>query len=395
MKPSLYSKTFQSFRVAIRPFELADAEGVNALHDDIGWAAPTHDQWIWLSDNPARGNAPMGWVIDNNGRIDGFIGSFRQTHYRQAARFSTATSHSVIVSPRAKGGLRDLIQPFLDQKDVFAVSILNANEVGSPIYRKLGIKPLASPLHDVKLSWILAPTITLISKWLRLAATRYPALYPVLAERFTPRSITLFDGRMVRWPTGVHVLNDLSDSSSLGSLWQALKAEGQLVVDRSPAILRWRLSIPGLSSPPLLLGYHDDQGLCAYAMAQMSKTGPLDVPALEIIDMVSLERTSAQALPVLLKAVKTAAYKMGAAKVRLPLVSPQLYKALANKTGMNHTEGGWGHAFAHFNAPQEQFADWQPTPFEGSYGFTLRQPRLKPKTLRRQKGEQALAVSES
>lgn len=381
--------------MAIRPFELADAQGVNALHEDIGWAAPTHDQWVWLSANPARGKAPMGWVIDNNGRIDGFIGSFRQTYFREHQRFSSATSHSVIVSPRAKGGLRELIEPFLDQKDVFAVTVLNANEVGSPIYRKLGITPLPSPLHDVKLSWILAPTITVISKWMRMAATRYPALYAVFGERFTPRSSTLFDGRMVRWPSGVHFINDLSDSSSLANLWTALRAEGKLIADRSPATLRWRLSIPGLSSPPILLGYHDEKGLCAYAMAQMSKTGPLDVPALEILDMVALDRSATVALPTLLKAVKTAAYKMGAAKVRLPLVSPQIYKALASKTGMNRDEGGWGHAFARFNGPQEQFADWQPTPFEGSYSFTLRQPRLKPKKMRRQKGEQAMAVSES
>ncbi len=381
--------------MAIRPFELKDADGVNALHDDIGWAAPSHEQWVWLSNNPARGKAPVGWVIDNDGRIDGFIGSFRQTLYRSHARFSTATSHSVIVSPRAKGGLRDLIQPFLDQKDTFAVTVLNANQIGSPIYRKLGIPPLPSPLHDVKLAWILAPTITLISKWMRLAASRYPALYDVFGERFTPRSATLFDGRMVGWPKGVHMLHDLSDSSSLGSFWNELKADGKLVADRSPAALRWRLSIPGLSAPPLLLGYHDEKGLCAYAMVQMSKTGPLDVTALEIIDMVALERAPANALPTLLKAVKTAAYKRGAAKVRLPLVSQQLHKALASKTGMNHVEGGWGHAFARFHAPQENFADWQPTPFEGSYGFTLRQPRLKPKKMRRQKGEQTLAASES
>lgn len=381
--------------MVIRPFELTDAEGVNALHHDIGWAAPSHEQWVWLSNNPARGTAPFGWVIDTDGRIDGFIGSFRQNHYRSHTRHCTATSHSVIVSPRAKGGLRELIAPFLDQKDLFVVTVLNANEIGSPIYRRLGLEPLASPLHDVKLSWILAPTVTLVAKWLRTVARRFPNLYPVLGERFTPRSSSLFDGRMVRWPDNVHFLHDVSDASALGRFWTELKAEGQLVVDRSPAILRWRLSMPGLASPPIMLGYHDANGLCAYAMAQLSKTGPLDVPALEIIDMVALERAPEQALPTLLKGLKTAAYKLGAAKVRLPLVSTPLHNALVGKTGLIHTEGGWGHAFARFHAPQDSFADWHPTPLEGSYSFTLRQPRLKPKTYRPTKGEQALAASES
>lgn len=365
--------------MAIRPFELSDTEGVNALHDDIGWPVPSRNHWNWLASNPAREQAPLGWVIDNGGRIDGFFGSFRQTHYRNHTRLLSATSHSVIVSPRAKGSLRELIAPFLDQKDLFAVTILNANQFGSPAYRRCGIEPTASPLHDVKLAWILAPATVFVSKWMRTVAQKFPALYPVLGERFTPHSSALFDARMVKWPKGIHCLNDLSDNSAMGRFWNELKAQGPLVADRSPETLRWRLSVPDLATPPLVLGYHDDTGLCAYAVGQLSKTGPLDVPALEIIDMIALDRAPDQALTTLLAALKTAARKMGAAKVRLPLVSPRLHKLLARHTGLIHPEGGWGHAFARFHAPADPFTDWQPTALEGSYNFTLRQPRLKPK----------------
>lgn len=361
--------------MAIRPFELTDIEGVNALHAHINWSAPSAAQWHWLASNPARGTSPMGWVIDNDGRIDGFLGNFRLTYFRDVTMYGAATSHSIIVSPRAKGALRELIQPFLGQTDLFAVSILNANGIGSPIYRHYGLKPFASPVHDVKLAWLLNPPRIFLAKALRSLAGRIPTLYPLLGERFLPRPGPAFDPRSVAWPAGVHAIADLSDTSAFATFWQQLKGDGALVAERSPAIMRWRLAMPDLASRPVLLGYYDDQGLCAYAMGQLSKLGPVEVVTLEIIDLIALDRAPATAIPTLIRALKLAGRKMQAAKLRLPVVSAKTHAALGAKASLAHNEGGWGHAFAHFNAPDADFADWQPTPFEGSYSFTLPQPR--------------------
>ncbi len=361
----------------VRPFELTDIEGVNALHTQVDWPAPSAEHWQWLASNPARGTSPMGWVIDNDGRIDGFLGNFRQTYFRDSAMFGAATSHSIIVSPRAKGSLRALITPFMAQTDLFAVSILNANGIGSPIYRHFGMKPFASPTHDVKLAWLLAPRRVLLAKALRSLAAHIPSLYPWLGERFLPRAAPPFDPRQVAWPAGVHVIADLSDISAFGTFWQRLKGDGALVADRSPTTLRWRLAVPDLALRPVVLGYYDEQGLCAYAIAQLSKLSPLGVVTLEIIDLIALDRAPATAIPTLMRALKIAGRKMQAAKLLLPLVSAKTQAALDHKGGLVHDEGGWGHAFAHFNAPEAGFADWQPTPFEGSYSFTLRQPRLR------------------
>lgn len=380
--------------MAVRPFELADIEGVNALHTHINWPAPSLEQWHWLASNPARGSSPMGWVVDNDGRIDGFMGNFRQAYFRDQIRFESATSHSIIISPRAKGALRELIRPFLEQKQLFAVSILNANSLGSPIYRHYGLKPFSSPIHDVKLAWILSPAIALAAKLLRSSVNRYPAMAALVGECFSPHSGKMFDARLTAWPAHVRAIEDLSDNSSMGSLWEQLRAEGALVADRSPATLRWRLSIPGLATRPLLIGYYDADGLCAYALAQLSKTGPVDVTTLEIIDLIALERAPDDALATLVRSTKIAARKMGAAKVRLPVVSARTFAALEHKTGMVHNEGGWGHAFAHFNAPEADFADWQPTPFEGSYSFTLRQPLLRRPPTRPRHVSSSVAVSE-
>lgn len=363
--------------MAIRPFTLADIEGVNALHDDVHWPVPSFEQWHWLARNPSQPeNAPLGWVIDNDGRIDGFVGNYRRTAYRGRKRHSIASAYSVLVSPRAKGSLRELLKPFFAQQDVTFTTILNANELASPIYRKLGLAPLPHPTHDQKLSWTLAPTLALIARGLRVAVNHWPSLADKVGECFAPRAVAQFDPRSIHWPRNVHLVEDLSDNSAIGQFWENLRAEERFVTDRSPATLRWYVQAPDSDMAPLILGYHDESGLVAYALAQISKTRTIDVPVLEVLDIAWLSRAPAQAVPSLIRALQQAGYKMAVIKVRIPVVTAALLDALGPKRRTARIEGGWGHAFTSAASPDD-YADWMPTAFDSSDGFTLRRPPRK------------------
>ena len=371
-------------------------DGVNALHSEINWPELTPAKWQWLASNPARPpDMPLGWVLDHDGRIDGFIGNFVSRYFRERQRYIAASGHSVIVSPRARGAIRDLLEPFTRQSGVFAASMLNANQIGGPIYAKLGMQPYPAETSAIKLSWILSPSLTFSARILRKVIEVWPQTLALIGEPFSPRGAAMFDPRSVIWPKGIHPIEDLSDSGSYAEFWKSLQAEGRLVADRSPAVIRWRMAQPDLTYPPLLLGYHDAEGLCAYAMAIMSKTGPVDVPTLEIIDLVKLDRAPPLTIPTLIRALKTAGYKSGACKVRLPLLGPSLLKALDHKVPKARNEGGWGHAYVHFTGQAEDFADWEPTALEGSYGFTLRQPKVKQPRARSRSRNSALAVTEA
>jgi len=357
-----------------RPFTLDDAAGVNALHAQIHWPVPSAAQWEWLAAHPAhRGGQPIGWVIDNNGRIDGFIGCQRRHVFHRRQRLILGSIHSVIVAPYARGSTRTLLDTVAAEPDLAATVILNANRIGSPVYSHRGYAPLAGPSHDVRISWILAPTITLMSRLMRQSLERWPGMVNVFGERFSPRASTLFNPRLIHWPKGVHLIEDLSDNSAYGQFWRDLLAEPRMVSDRSPALMRWFCQQPDRMRPPLMLGYHDDRGLAAYALAQISKTGPVDVAVLEILDMVALDRAPDTALPALIKAIKTAAYKMEAAKVRLPVVNAELMRRLGSLARSAHREGAWGHGFIKAG-DAALFDSWSPTAFDGSDGFTLRQP---------------------
>jgi len=67
------------------------------------------------------------------------------------------------------------------------------------------------------------------------------------------------------------------------------------------------------------------------------------------------------------------ARNMGAAKVRLQMVTPRMLTALGDLATTARREGGWGHCHAIIDEPALAAA-WAPTPFDGDYGVCSRTP---------------------
>lgn len=173
-------------------------------------------------------------------------------------------------------------------------------------------------------------------------------------------------------PPQVEVLRDLSDGSAYGEFWRRLSQEDRLLADRGPEAMRWRMADPDLTLTPLLLSYVQDGRIVGMAMAQMTKTSLIEPPCLDIIDLIALE-TAAQAIGVLTRALIDNARAMGAAKVRLQMVTPRMLGLLGDLATTARREGGWGHCHAVIDDPGLA-AFWSPTPFDGDYGVCARHP---------------------
>ncbi len=129
-------------------------------------------------------------------------------------------------------------------------------------------------------------------------------------------------------------------------------------------MMRWRLADPDVSRRPLLLGRLEDGRLTGTAMAMTAKTSIIDPPSLEIIDLQAL--AGSDAIPLLARTLIRNARGMGAAKVRLQALTPDLLSRLGDLARSARREGGWGHGHAAFSddAPA---ALWRPTPLDGDY----------------------------
>lgn len=358
--------------MSIRPVRPDDYPDVNRLHRQVWWPERSMAGWRWLADNPARLdlNAPEGWVIeDGEGRAAAFLGNLPQRFYLTDRRLHAATGFSIIVPPEQRGGSRALIKAFMDQAGCFARYTLNANPRSSGLYHRHGMKAWPPLTHDLKLSWIVDPLACLQGRLLRGAVARFPSLAAMLGETFMNRR--LWGESRRRTPDRVRPLGDLSDGSAYDSFWRALRAEGRLVADRSPAVLRWRLSDPDRTHEPVMLVHEAKDGITGFAMAQLAKGNSIEPAFLEIVDLVALEHAP-EALPALTAGLIATARAMGAAKVRLQVVNPHLLSRLGGLARSARREGGWGHCHVIFDQDADFADDWRPTPYDGDYGVCLR-----------------------
>ena len=108
-------------------------------------------------------------------------------------------------------------------------------------------------------------------------------------------------------------------------------------------------------------------------MAVLGKGAAIDPPFLEVLDLVALDDEK-EAIPVLVKTLIVNARSMGAAKVRLPMVSPRLIEQLGPLAASARQEGGWGHCHIRFAADAPDPALWSPTAYDADYAVCLREP---------------------
>lgn len=358
---------------SLRTIDDDDHEALNALHRSVGWPRRSQAGWRWLADNPARleAGAPAGWLLeaDDDGEPCGMTGNFVQRFHRGDETLYGATGFSIIVTSRARGQSRRLLRTFAEQRGVFARYTFNANPTSSPLYKRYGMVAWPPTTHDLKLSWRVDSLACAGGRVWREVDRRAPRLIDPTHER-------LLNGRLrtaepLSLPAGVAVVSDLTDRSRYGDFWAALKGEGRLIADRSPATMRWRLSDPDLTLRPLLLGFNAGKAITGFAMAVMSKGNPIEPPMLEVLDLVAL-KDEPRAIPALMEALIKNARTLGAAKVRIQTVNDHLLKRLGPLAPTARHEGGWGHCHVRFEPGTSGIDSWAPTPFDGDYGICLR-----------------------
>jgi hypothetical protein len=355
----------------VRSLSLSDLDDINRLHREVWWPERSSEGWRWLMNNPAAQEiqAPAGLVLaKEDGDVAGFLGIFVQRFWQGNQISHASSGFSIIVPPKVRGGSNLLIPAYLATPGMSAHYTLNCNALSSPLYRKFGMTPWPLETHDLKLSWIIRPLACAAARGLRELVARQPKAAQGLGERLLPRHSSV-DARRLR--DDIEVVTDLSDHGDYATYWQSLKAEGRFMADRSPAMLRWRLSDPDLTQPIVLLAARRDGRIVAHAMAMMAKYSSIEPATLEILDLDGLSEAR-DLIPGLVQSLIQLAAPMGAAKLRLQTLSQRLLEDLDDLGRRARREGGYGHCHFRMAPHFTGHETWQPTPFDGDYSICWR-----------------------
>lgn len=356
----------------VRPSTETDFPAIQALHRHVGWPQRSLAGWRWLHANPARQeiSAPAGWVVDGpDGRPAAHVGNLVQRFWLGDRVLHGATGFSIIVTPPVQGASRDILRAFLRQPDVFAAYTFNANRKSQPLYARHGMRPWPEQTQALKLSWVVDPVPLAFGRMYRAAHRMAPNVVSGWGERLMNDRLSA--SQPLSLPSGVSVLSDFRDRSRHAEFWDALRGEGRLLADRSPATIRWRMADPDLTTPSLALAFNRGRDITGVAMAMLAKANILEAPVLEVLDLEALAN-DAEAIPALMCGLTAAAKTMGAAKLRLQTVSPRLLERLGDFRRSARREGGWGHCHVSFAPGAPDPALWSPTPYDGDYAMCLR-----------------------
>ncbi len=250
---------------ACAPSAAAPAMLREALFSDFGAVAELKRRWGLVEDsiedwdrlwkrNPAlahmRSEPPIGWVLEAKGRVVGYLGNISLLCRYGDRTLTAVASHGLAVDRpyRAIGGLT-LARAFFRQKSVDLYVCTTATKAVGKIARAFKCNPIPQPDYDTILFWVLRPYAfaTVVMRKLRLSS-------PVsnIGGMLASPAIAIDKVLRRRWPRkasrGLAVteigVSEIDDSFQ--HLWIEKINEGsRLLVERSPAALRWHFEIPG------------------------------------------------------------------------------------------------------------------------------------------------------
>lgn len=275
--PSSESNLARPLPAIQREVRFSDFESVAALKERWGLGRDTRENWSRLWEwNPAlrTGREPltMGWVLESERGIVGYQGSVPLLYRLGERVLLAATGTSLVVEPAYRGRSIGLLTAFYRQGGVDLLLITTA--VPSVCQLSLALRARAVPQSDYGrvLFWVLEPhqfakavaVKARVSGAVGTASIALGALALRAESRFWGRRAAATTAGLRVSETPIAMIGD-----EFEALWRQKRAEKtRLLVDRSPALLRWHFTIPGSAPNAWALCCRSGHRLLGYAIVR-------------------------------------------------------------------------------------------------------------------------------
>ncbi len=236
----------------IREARYSDCEAVGALKRRNGMTIEwSSERWAWLwQSNPAASEKqvelPIGWVLENESGIVGYLGNIPLNYYFNGRRLLAAAARGFAVDKEHRSHSLRLAAAFFSQKNVDILLNTSANPAAAAVFQLFKAERIPQPNYDRALFWVIDARGFLRSFFRRNG--RHPAIAALSANVLAPmlrlegtlrrrRTITQAGGEglmiIVRRPTEIGIEFD--------EFWQSIIIQRgrSILADRSAAALRW------------------------------------------------------------------------------------------------------------------------------------------------------------
>jgi hypothetical protein len=146
-------------KLVIRKAEFQDERLVNELCHRNGLTGEISNEawnWIWKDNSFYKDTWPIGWVIESNQIIVGYIGNIPRAYIFKGQTFIAGVARAFAVDIEYRRHSLKLISKFLQQKDADLLIFSSANNLSSTIYKAIKAKPIPQNDYNNDLFWVVS-----------------------------------------------------------------------------------------------------------------------------------------------------------------------------------------------------------------------------------------------
>jgi hypothetical protein len=282
-------------KATLREASFSDFKAVATLKHRWGLAADSYENWqrLWQF-NPALATGPehpMGWVLEAEGEIVGYIGNVCQRYHYRNRVLKAATAHALVVEPRYRVGGVSLVAAYFRQRGIDLFISTGAIAPVGKIARAFKTHVLKQPEYATVYFWVLR------SRGFSRALMNKIGLGTATSLVFSGlASLVLSADNIVsrRRPTEVRTDFTITKirisqiGNSFQDLWERkLRENSYLIADRSPDTLRWHFNVPGDKGAVRAFCCHKSGQLVGYAVVRHEAPEDSDLRKSAITDLLA------------------------------------------------------------------------------------------------------------
>ena len=272
-----------------RELRFNDFEAIARLRKVSGLSPDSLDNWerLWRNSPAvqfAKSSLPMGWVIEADNKIVGYLGSIPLLYHFGDRPLLAAAATGFAVEPGYHKFSRDLAAAFYGQRNIeLFISTTSGGkcptvEAFGSLAKALQAETLPQENYSTILFWVLDARHFADAVVWKLGATGVIRTLGGMLGSIALRAETMARRRHPRRASSKFKITEIPVSEigdDFESLWRRKLAEKpRLLADRNPAILRWHFTLPGSRKDTNVFRCESQGRLVGYAIFRRETDPP-------------------------------------------------------------------------------------------------------------------------
>lgn len=282
--------------IKVREASFADEKDVQrlCLRNDLEGERCDHAwKWIWGNNRFYKKGWPIGWVLESDGEVVGFIGNIPRAYSFKGSDLIAGVARSFVIDKLFRAHSFKLIVSFFRQKDADLLIVSSANSESEAIYRLARASCIPQQDYHRDLFWIVTPRSFSVSLFKKKGVGE---LLSVVASWIILPIISLEMFIRMRWADypddDIEMMTLTKLTCEIDELWRKLQKENpnKLLSYRDKEAIAWQFHNESAKSrDPVLFVIRKDGILKGYAIITREDSPEYSLKRMMITDLIVLD----------------------------------------------------------------------------------------------------------